>query len=47
MLTGNVPFHSKTYEGLVEANMAGEVDMNFSKLGLEFNDESNEIYCYT
>ena len=40
MLTGNVPFHSKTYEGLVEANMNGKVDMDFKRHGFEFNDIS-------
>lgn len=40
MLTGNVPFASRTYEGLVEANMDGEVDLDLRKFGLELNDSS-------
>jgi calcium/calmodulin-dependent protein kinase I len=41
MLTGNVPFSSRTYEGLVEANMDGYVDLDLEKTGLKLKPESN------
>jgi calcium/calmodulin-dependent protein kinase I len=41
MLTGNVPFASKTYEGLVEANMDGVIDLDLTKFGLDLTESSN------
>ena len=43
MMTGNVPFASRTYEGLVEANMDGEVDLDLRKFGLDLNDSSKYL----
>ena len=43
MLTGSVPFSSKTYEGLVEANMKCKIDFNFDKKKYKISEEAMDL----